>query len=207
MPRLEYTPPGQEDLIADFTADRRLAVLADPEWTGLWRLRFMLWAIGTRGYSLHLVHDDLPSIGRHPTYEGLERIPDRPEAALIISDPAVAPDLLKLAYQNGCKRVWLHSGSSSPEARARAEEYGLDSLHDLCPLCYLEPVRGFFALYRRLLEWLGRKKQGDGDSRAGEKRQASASEAQASKAQVSKAQALEAEDTKVKEDRPTDESV
>ena len=148
MPRLDSTPPSQPDIIADFAADKRLAVLADPAWYGEWRLRFVLWTLENRGYAFHLVHDDLPAIGRHTTYDGLERLPEKVGSALIICDPAVAPDLVKLAYQNGCKRVWLNSGSSSAEAEVKAGEYGLDALHDLSLLSYLDPIVGVYALLR-----------------------------------------------------------
>lgn len=202
MARLEYAPPSQADIIADFSADRRLAVVADPAWLGELRLRFILWTLENRGYTFYLVHDDLPNIGRHQTYEGLERLPDKPESALIICDPEVALDLLKLAYQNGCRRVWLHSGSSSPEARAKTGEYGLDALHDLSLLCYLEPVKGPYALLRwvdgKMLERADRKEieePGAGQEEASKAKagQEEASKEEADREAVGKDKAVKAE--------------
>lgn len=203
MARLEYTPPSQTEMIADLAADRRLAILADPAWMGELRLRFILWTLENRGYTFYLVHDELPNIGSHTTHEGLERLPDKPESALIISDPEVAPELIRVAYQNGCKRVWLHSGSSSPEAVAKAGEYGLDALHDLCLLCYLEPVKGPYALLR----WLDIKMRERADRNLAVGHEAGKEEVgeQEAKAEEAGTEEKEAEQEEAEEEEPRQE--
>ena len=43
-----------------------------------------------------------------------------------------APDIVRAAVARGVPAVWLQAGITSPEARALAEEAGIDYVEDAC---------------------------------------------------------------------------
>lgn len=161
MVRLEYTPPTPAQLATEFSALKSLALLGEPGWYGPRRLRFLVWALRQRGYTLYPLHRHLPEVTGLEAYKGLERLPQRVSRALVALPPAKVPEALDESAANSIEMAWLVPRSSPFEAREvtleRARELGLELILGLCPLGFMEPVSGPYRLYRAWLRWRAKR--------------------------------------------------
>lgn len=86
------------------------------------------------------------------TYAHVVDVPSPPTAALLMVPPSQAEAALRDCLAAGVTQVWFHrgagAGSASPEALALAAREGVTVITDVCPMMFLEPVRGVHRLHR-----------------------------------------------------------
>lgn len=58
-------------------------------------------------------------------YRSLSEIEKRPELVITVVPPAVTAAVVEECNRLGVKQIWMQPGSGSPEAAARAADYGI----------------------------------------------------------------------------------
>jgi uncharacterized protein len=84
------------------------------------------------GYRVIPVNPHADTLFGEKAYRRLEEIPEPVEIVDVFRPSAEAADVATQAVAAGAKAVWLQLGISSPEARAIAEDAGLDYVEDRC---------------------------------------------------------------------------
>ena len=86
------------------------------------------------GYDVVAVNPNHAEISGRPSYPSLEAIPDDVAVDLVnVFRPAEeAPGVVRAAAARGVPAVWLQQGITSAQARALAEDAGMDYVEDRC---------------------------------------------------------------------------
>ena len=84
------------------------------------------------GYRIIPVNPMADSILGEKVYPSLDQVPCPVEVVEVFRPSPQAADVVRQAVAVGARAVWLQSGIRSAEARAVAEEAGLDYVEDLC---------------------------------------------------------------------------
>jgi len=84
------------------------------------------------GYRVIPVNPYADELFGQMVYRTLADIPEPVEIVDVFRPPGDTPEVARQAVAIGAKAVWLQLGISSPEARAIAEEAGLDYVENRC---------------------------------------------------------------------------
>ena len=84
------------------------------------------------GYRIIPVNPAADEILGEKAYATLADVPEPIDVVEVFRPAAEAPDIVRQAVAAGAKAVWLQKGLVSSEARAIAEEAGIDYVEDLC---------------------------------------------------------------------------
>lgn len=137
-------PSSREDARA-FLAARRIALV------GLSRReqdfsRMVLRELARRGYDVVPVHPGMKEAEGRTCYPRIQDVRPAPEAALLMTAPAVTEEVVRGCAEAGVRRVWMHRGAgpgaASEGAIAFCEAHGIAVVRDLCPFMAL-PGAGF----------------------------------------------------------------
>jgi predicted CoA-binding protein len=148
---------ASKQAIDSFLSCRHLAVVGvsrDPKDFS----RAVLRAFVERGYDAVPVN---PAGGEAEGRRSVGRVGDvqpPPEAALVMTPPAVTAQVVRECAEAGVRRVWMHRGGGqgavSPEAVAFCRERGIEVVDGECPFMFL-PDAGFFHGVHRFFRRLG----------------------------------------------------
>jgi predicted CoA-binding protein len=85
-----------------------------------------------RGWRLVPVNPNDPVVLGLPSVPSVAALPDGVDVVEVFRPAAEAPGIVREAAARGIPAVWLQTGLLSPEARAVADEAGLDYVEDTC---------------------------------------------------------------------------
>jgi hypothetical protein len=85
-----------------------------------------------RGWRIVPVNPNDPEVLGEPSVASVADLPDGVDVVDVFRPAEEAPDVVRAAIARGIPAVWLQLGITSPEARALAEEAGLDYVEDTC---------------------------------------------------------------------------
>ena len=85
-----------------------------------------------RGWRILPVNPNDPEVLGVPSVASVAALPDGVDVVEVFRPAAEAPDIVRAAISRGIPAVWLQLGISSPEARALAEEAGIDYVENAC---------------------------------------------------------------------------
>lgn len=71
---------------------------------------------------------------RLPCYPSLEKVPVPVDVAVLVLPPAHASGVLSEVVAAGIDTVWLPPGTATRQTRRKAEDLGLTTVTDLCPV-------------------------------------------------------------------------
>ena len=102
----------------------------------------------SKGFNIFLVNPNTENIANERCYPDLSSLPGEINAAFMVTPPSAAMQIVKDAYSNGIKKIWMQQGSESEEAIRFCEENGIDLVYKECILMFAEPTAFFHKAHR-----------------------------------------------------------
>jgi predicted CoA-binding protein len=137
--------------VEDFLALKRVAVVGvsrDPKHFN----RVMFEEFRQRRYDAVPVNRETAEIDGLKCYASVKDIKPPVEGALIMTNKAGAAQVVRECAEAGIKHIWLYGGmapgAASKEAKAAADEKGLDHIDGLCPYMFLPETPAFHGPHR-----------------------------------------------------------
>jgi predicted CoA-binding protein len=116
--------------------------------------RMILRELVRRGHDVVPVHPGMREVEGRACFERIQDVSPPPDAALLMTAPAVTELVVGDCAEAGVRRVWMHrgagAGAASEEAVAFCEAHGIRVVRDLCPFMALpgagipHRLHGFF---------------------------------------------------------------
>jgi uncharacterized protein len=111
------------------------------------------------GYEVVPVNPNVPEIMGRRCFARVQDIQPAPDAALLLTSPAVSISVVRDCDEAGIKRIWLYrgggQGSVSPEAVEFCRAHGMELVPGECPFMFLEPVHSVHRFHRFLVKITG----------------------------------------------------
>ncbi|HOR26713.1 MAG TPA: CoA-binding protein [Candidatus Sumerlaeota bacterium] len=85
-----------------------------------------------RGWTVYAINPRAETIEGEPAYPNLAACPQTPGLAVMVTPPEVTRQVLDEAAAAGVGRIWMQPGAGDAAAIARANELGLELIHDAC---------------------------------------------------------------------------
>lgn len=138
-------PSSLEDA-REFLRAKRIAVVGVSRRQGDFS-RMMLRELAKRGYDVVGVHPTLKEAEGHACFARVQDVWPPPDAALLMTSPAITDLVVHDCAVAGVRQVWMHrggggGGATSEAAVAYCEAQGIHTVRDLCPFMAL-PGCGF----------------------------------------------------------------
>jgi predicted CoA-binding protein len=89
-------------------------------------------ALRDRGWRILPVNPNDPEVLGVPSVASVAELPDGVDVVEVFRPSDEAPDIVRAVIARGIPAVWLQLGIASAEARALAEEAGIDYVEDTC---------------------------------------------------------------------------
>jgi predicted CoA-binding protein len=109
-----------------------------------------------RGFEVFGVHPSLETIEGDRCFASVTKIDGRPDCVVVCVKPKKAVSAVDQTVAKGISRIWFQQGADFSEAKARAEEAGLQAVSGRCILMYTEPVGGIHRFHRGLSKLFGK---------------------------------------------------
>lgn len=149
------------DVIEKFLAQKRIAVVGMPrERSHETMLLFQLFEeLCQRGHEVVPVNPKASDIlGRH-CFPRVQDIDPAPDAALLLTSPAVTNSVVRDCAEAGIQLVWMYRGSGQGSVSEEAVEFcrakGIEVVPGQCPFMFLQPVRSFHWFHRLVFKITG----------------------------------------------------
>jgi uncharacterized protein len=156
---VEEQPMASKQAIDSFLSCRRIAVVGvsrDPKHFS----RAVFRAFVERGYDAVPVNAAGGEADGRRSALRVGEIQPPPEAALLMTPPAVTEQVVRECAEAGVRRVWMHRGAGtgavSPQAVAFCRERGIDVVDGECPFMFLPDASWFHGVHR-FFRRLGRR--------------------------------------------------
>jgi predicted CoA-binding protein len=98
----------------------------------------ILEALQAAGYQVLPINPKYDAIAGVTCFPSLQALPLKPEIVVTVVPPEVTARIVDECSQLGLPVIWMQPGSWSEEIVARARDYGLKVVHDLCLLFSLK---------------------------------------------------------------------
>ena len=109
-----------------------------------------------KGYQVYPVHPDAATLEGVQAYPSLAALPVPVEGLVLVVPPAQTEALVREAFDQGIRAVWMQQGAESPEAIRFCAEHGMSAVHGECLLMFAEPARAVHRVHRWVRGKLGR---------------------------------------------------
>jgi len=120
-----------QDLIKDFMAQKRFAVIGATDNTGKYGYQIFK-NLKNRGYEVYPVNPRLEELDGVKCYSSINDIPVKADVVDFVVPPGATEAILKDCKRLGLDRIWLQPGSESEAAIAYCHENNLRVVHDVC---------------------------------------------------------------------------
>ena len=108
--------------------------------------------LSRQGYEVLPVNPNVPEILGQRCFARVQDIQPAPDAALLLTSPAVTNSVVRDCAEAGITRIWMFrgggQGSVSAEAVEFCREHGIELVPGECPLMFLPPVRHVHRVHR-----------------------------------------------------------
>lgn len=112
------------------------------------------------GYRVFPINPHAETVEGDRCYADLKSVPEKVEAVVIATQPAVADDIVRQCAETGVKRVWLHrsfgQGSVSQSAVELCRQHQIEVIAGGCPMMFCKPVDFGHKCMRWLLGVMGK---------------------------------------------------
>jgi predicted CoA-binding protein len=120
--------------------------------------RTILKELARRGYDVIPVNPAAQEVEGRRAFARVSDVRPPPDAALVMTPPARAEEVVRDCAAAGVREIWFHRGAgpgaATPEALALCARSGIHAVRDLCPFMALPDVgfpHRFHAFLRRRL--------------------------------------------------------
>jgi predicted CoA-binding protein len=108
--------------------------------------RAILKELTRRGYDVVPVNPAAHEVEGRAAFARVSGVTPPPDAALVMTPPALAEEVVRDCAAAGVREIWFHrgagAGAATPAALALCERSGIHAVKDLCPFMAL-PDAGF----------------------------------------------------------------
>ncbi len=147
------------DTIESFLKQKRIAMVGisrAPREIGI----PLLEEFRRHGYEVFPVNPNATDILGEPCFARVQDIQPPPDAALLLTSPAVTEAVVRDCAEAGIKRIWMYRGGGQGAVSAEAVEFcrahGIDLVPGQCPFMFLAPVHGVHRFHRFLVKLTGK---------------------------------------------------
>lgn len=144
--------------VEDFLSHKRIAMVGisrKPHDIGA----LLLTKFTRLGYQILPVNPSVSEIMGRPCYARVQDIHPAPEAALLLTSPAITNAVVHNCVEAGIKHVWMYRGGGqgavSDEAVAFCRDHQITVIPGHCPLMFLKPVSGIHWCHRLIFKIKG----------------------------------------------------
>lgn len=120
-----------QDLIKEFTAQKRLAIVGATTDTKKYGNEIFR-DLTSRRYEVYPVNPRLKELEGTNCYPSLSKIPVKVDAVDFVVTPPVTEEILKKCKELGLDHIWLQPGSESEAAIAFCDENNLKVVRSVC---------------------------------------------------------------------------
>jgi predicted CoA-binding protein len=85
-------------------------------------------------YTVYPINPRYESIEDRRCYPSLAHLPEKPEVVIVTLSPLNAENVLSHIAEQGIRTVWFPPGSCSEAVLERAQAFGLEIIHNVCPI-------------------------------------------------------------------------
>lgn len=110
----------------------------------------------SKGYNIYPVNPHMENIEGYPAYPSLNDLPEKVEAVVISVSPSITAQIVREAYRQGIKHIWIQQGAESEEAISFCRENGINCIHGECILMFADPVGFPHNMHRFIWKLLGK---------------------------------------------------
>lgn len=89
-------------------------------------------------------------------YPNLKSLPNKVDAAVILTAAKNTDAVVKEAIEYGIKNLWIQQKSETKSAIETAEKNNINVIHHQCILMFSEPVTGFHKFHRNIKKLFGK---------------------------------------------------
>jgi predicted CoA-binding protein len=111
------------------------------------------------GYEVLPVNPNVTEIMGQRCFARVQDIQPAPDAALLMTSPAITNSVVRDCAEAGIKRIWMYQGGGQGSVSAEAVEFcrahGIEVVPGQCPFMYLAPVRSVHRFHRFLSKITG----------------------------------------------------
>jgi uncharacterized protein len=145
--------------IESFLAQKRIALV------GVSRERQNIGAtlfeeLRRRGHEVFPVNPNAPEMFGQRCFAHVQEIQPPPDAALLLTSPAVTNSVVRDCAKAGIRRIWMYRGGGQGAVSSEAAEFcrtqGIELVPGQCPLMFLHPVRSIHRFHRFLVKITGK---------------------------------------------------
>ena len=104
------------------------------------------------GHEVLPVNPNAPEVMGRRCFARVQDIQPAPDAALLLTSPAVTNSVVRDCAEAGIKRIWMYRGGGQGSVSAEAVEFcrahGIELVPGQCPFMFLPPVRSVHRFHR-----------------------------------------------------------
>jgi len=112
-----------------------------------------------RGHEVYPVNPNATEMFGERCFARVQEIQPPPDAALLLTSPAVTDSVVRDCAEAGIRRIWMYRGGGQGAVSADAVEFcrtkGIELVPGQCPLMFLDPVRGVHRFHRFFVKLTG----------------------------------------------------
>jgi uncharacterized protein len=97
----------------------------------------------SRGRKVYPVNPNMDKYENTTCYPDIKSLPEKPEGLIVSVNKEKSLAIMKEAYSEGIKNIWIQQMSETKEAIEYCENNGINVIHKQCLLIHIEPVEGF----------------------------------------------------------------
>ncbi len=139
------------ETVEDFLSQKRIAMVGisrEPREIGT----LLFKEFCRQGYEVLPVNPKVGEIMGRRCFARVQDIQPAPEAALLLTSPAVTNSVVRDCAEAGIKRIWMYRGGGQGSVSAEAVEFcrarGIELVPGQCPFMFMPPVRHVHWLHR-----------------------------------------------------------
>jgi uncharacterized protein len=145
--------------IDNFLSQKRIAIV------GISRERRSVGAslfeeLRRRGHEVVQVNPNAPAILGQRCFARVQEIHPPPDAALLLTSPAVTNQVVRDCAEAGIRHIWMYRGGGQGAVSAEAVEFcrqqGMDVVPGECPFMFLDPVHHVHRFHRFFVKIAGK---------------------------------------------------
>jgi predicted CoA-binding protein len=132
--------PTLKEAVDDFLTQKRIAVFGVSR-DSAQAANLVYRNLRKANYEVFAVNPNADEVEGDHCYTDLKSVPGGVDAAMIVTTPQVADDVVRECVDQGVPRVWMHrsfgKGSVSADAAAFCRERGISVIAGACPNMFL----------------------------------------------------------------------
>jgi predicted CoA-binding protein len=137
-----------------FLSEKKLAIVGlsrDPMSFSAGALKQLL----AGGYQVFPINPNAGEVHGHTCWPDMASLPEKVNAAIFFTPPALTEQVLPQVAAAGVKKVWLQQGTDSPAVLKLCADHQLQTVSKQCIMMFAEPIASFHKFHRGIKRFFG----------------------------------------------------